>query len=114
LKVHHVTTWLRSMKLADTTKAHYIGMVKAAINYCVKQGHIEKNPIAHMQKPTCAARDRIMIPEERDTLFSSVRDKRFKDFLLALQESGARPGEIASLKPEHVNIDGGYCVLVRH
>ncbi|HLJ96864.1 MAG TPA: tyrosine-type recombinase/integrase [Gemmataceae bacterium] len=114
LKVHHITTWLRSMKLSDTTQSHYIGMVKAAINYCVKQGHIEKNPIAHMQKPSCAVRERIMTPEEQNILFASVRDKRFKDFLLALHESGARPSEIAGLKPEHVNLEGGYCVLHRH
>lgn len=110
----HVTRWLRSKQYADTTKAHAIGTVKAALNYCVKQGFIRENPIARMEKPPCAARERILEPAEREQLLAAVRDRRFRDYLFALQESGARPGEIAGLKREDVNIEGGYCVLVRH
>jgi integrase len=114
LKPHHVTAWLRTMELSDTTRAHYIGMVKASLNYCMKQGHIEKNPIAHMEKPTCSVRDRILDDSERKLILSSVRDQTFRDLLLALQESGARPGEIANLTAANVNLDAGTIVWFTH
>ena len=114
LKPHHITSWLRTMTLTDTTKAHYIGMVKAALNYCVKQGHVEKNPITHMEKPRCSTRDRILDDADRKLIFSSVRDETFRDLLLALQESGARPAEMAKLTAANINIDAGVVIWFAH
>jgi integrase len=43
-----------------------------------------------------------------------VKDEAFWDLLVALYESGARPGEIAKLTPANVNMDTGVIGWVRH
>jgi integrase len=115
LKVHHVTAWLRKKKeINDTTRAHHIGTVKAALNFCVKQGYVDRNPVAHMEKPTESIRDRILTDEERTLIYGSIRDEAFKDLLLAMQETGARPGEIAKLTAANINLDTGVIVWFAH
>jgi len=106
LKPFHVTRWVdRHPDWGTTTRSMVVTVVKAAFNYCVKQGHLEGNPIRLMLVPAPEARDRVLSPEECQEIFTSIKDRPFADYLLALSESGARPGEVAKLTPENVDLD---------
>lgn len=114
LKVHHVDRWLRRRRLADSTRARYIGLVKAALNHCVKQGYLPDNPIRHMPKPTTGTRDRLVSRAELETILASVRDEAFRDLVSAWYQTGARPSELARLRAEHIDWAKGVIVLSRH
>jgi integrase len=116
LRPYEVNLWLaRSKKrLSDTTKNRRIGAVKAALNWCVEQKVISNNPIKDMKKPAADARDRILTSQEREIIFGAVRDECFRDFLTAMQETGCRPGEVARVAPENINLDAGVWIFPKH
>jgi integrase len=78
------------------------------------EGHVEKNPVAHRERPRCSTRDRILDDSDRKLIFSSVRDQTFRDLLLALQEPGARPAEPAKLTAANINLDAGIIIWFAH
>lgn len=52
-KRRHLRNWLaRHTNWGDNTKRNVIGSVKAAFNFCVKDGDIDVNPVAGYEKPT--------------------------------------------------------------
>ena len=54
------------------------------------------NLIRGMKKPGAVARLRVLTPAERKTILAAVRDGEFRDYVAALQETGARPSEVAT------------------
>ncbi len=114
----HVQKWLkleRKRRWGATTQRSAITILKAAFNWAVKSRRLQENPIRHMAKPAATRRDRIPSPEERAyiTGLFPVGDP-FHDFLTAMEESGARPGEIMRLTAADVNLAEGVAVLYEH
>jgi integrase len=132
LKVHHVQSWVdeprsrvfknkkgevtkrQTYTLSDTAKNKCIGAVKAALNWCVQQQYVKANPIAAMRKPVAATRDRIISEDERKIIMASIKDEAFREFLFAMQESGARPGELYRATAENVSLPLGVLILAKH
>jgi integrase len=115
LKPFHIDRWLRGHpRWGATTRNMVVTVVKAAFNYGVRMGHVPANPVKLMPLPKPVVRDRILTEEERTQIFEAIRDVCFADYLTALLESGARPGEVATLTPENVNLDLGIWVLKKH
>jgi integrase len=115
LKPFHLTRWVNKHgSWGETTRHMVITVVKAAINYGLREGYVESNPIRFMTMPTPESRDRILSPEEWQNILGSIKDPCFRDYLVALRESGARPGEVAQLKPENVDVELGIWVLKKH
>ena len=67
-----------------------------------------------MRKPPAVRRERILTAAERADLFAAIKDKEFKDFVFALQETGCRPGEIRKVTAEEVNVELGVWILQDH
>src|SRR5437868_1359411 len=59
-------------------------------------------------------RERLLHAGERKFIFESIPDPAFRQYLFALQESGARPGEVRKLSREHVNLQIGAWVFQQH
>ncbi len=115
LKPFHIDRWLRQHPAwGTTTRNMVVTVIKAAFNHCVRMGHIPANPVKLMPMPKPEVRDRILTDEERRQIFGAISDGRFSDYLTALLESGARPGEVSNLTPENVNLDLGVWVLKKH
>lgn len=114
LRPIHVTNWLAKRKWGPTTRNKVIGTLKQAFNWAADQGIIADNPIRKLKKPTPKRRERILSSEERTQILASIRDQPFRDFVTALQETGARPGEIAVVSAGQVNLEGGVWVLAEH
>jgi integrase len=111
----HVNAWLaKHTSWGPTTKNMVVAVVKAAFNHAVAEGRIDRNPVAAIRMPTPEVCDRVLTQEERRQIFGAVTDRCFADYLLALAESGARPGEVAKLTPGDVNLELGVWDLSRH
>lgn len=114
LKPLHVTNWLAGRKWGPTTRNKVIGTLNRAFNWAVDQGLIEDNPILRLKKPRAKRRDRILSGAEREEILAAIRDQPFRNFVTALQETGARPGEIAQVTSQQVNLKAGVWVLQEH
>jgi integrase len=68
-----------------------------------------------VKKPTLRARDRFLTPQERREIVESYPEgDPFRDFLFALEQTGCRPGEVAAVTSEHVDLELGVWVLAEH
>jgi integrase len=94
LKPYHVTRW--------QSGHHAIRCVQRAFNWAVRQGHIERSPVANMEKPTLIPRDTIITPEQFTLLFNKIKDQEFRDFVTVLWETGCRPKEVRIVEAKHI------------
>jgi integrase len=97
LKTLHVTDWLVGKEWNATTRNRAISILKRALNWCVEQGVISKNPIAAMKKPRELRREVIVTEDQRKAIVAAVKDQAFLQFLFALGQTGARPVEIRTV-----------------
>jgi integrase len=124
LKPYHVTKWVDAQTYrrgrgkqerpwGPTTKGHAITAVKRAFAFAVEQGLLreEHNGVRRVKKPSPNRRERLLTPEERSGILAGVKDRPFREFVFAMQESGCRPGEIRKLGREHVHLDAGLWVF---
>lgn len=115
IKPIHVTQWLSQKKTwGPTTRNRVIGEVKQVFNWAVEQGLIDSNPIKSLKKPAARRRERILTADERARILASIRDAAFRDFVTALEETGARPGEIRAVTAANVDLPNGVWVLMQH
>lgn len=75
--------------------------VQRAFNWAVKQGRIERSPVAHMEKPPCGRRENVITPEMYAIILGHVRDADFRDLLVTAWEVGCRPQEIIRVEATH-------------
>jgi integrase len=124
LKGHMVTSWIswenqvRAKKGKKTwntsTQALAIKTIKAVLNWGVKQGYLEFNPIKKLSSGKVARRERMLTPEERKRISEFVSPD-FADFLFVVEQTGARPyTEIARLESRHIDFAAGTATLVLH
>ena len=104
LKVHHVESWIET-KNSDGHKRGCVIAVSRALNWALKQGHIEKNPIAHMEKPKAGKRELVITEEEFSQALKRANDQQFHDLLTFCWETGCRPQEAFNLEARHLELD---------
>lgn len=115
LKPIAVTQWLAQHKTWNsTTRNKVIGIFKQALNWACDQGLITDNPLRALKKPPQKRRDRTLSADERKTILDHIPDEPFRDFVIALQETGARPGEIRKVTAADVRLESGIWVLREH
>jgi integrase len=127
LKPHQVSAWLTKMETPRTHKTR--GLVKwgpgtrrtaltalnAGFNWAVRQGLISKNPVAGMAKPGPRSRaaDQLLKEEQHQQILK-VAPPRFLEYLIALNDTGARPGEVARVTAADFQEQIGAWVLADH
>jgi integrase len=105
LRVHDVTQYLKTKDWAEGTKAAAVNRITSALNWAVAEGLIDDHKVkfARGKKPRYARRE--TIPSEVD--HKKLEDAAYpelKRVLVALRESGARPGEICAVTIDKVNL----------
>jgi integrase len=114
LKPLHVTRWLDSHPGWNGSRRNAVVSVKRAFNWADAEGLLQPNPIKNVKKPPQRHRDRILTPEERQEILHTIPDQHFRDFVFALQETGARPGEVRKVTAAHANLKLGVWIFKEH
>ena len=88
--------------------------MKRTLNWAVDEGYLHANPLKKAPKPPTRRRDKVLSDAERAAIAAAPRDEAFRLFLLALENTGCRPGEVASVTAAHVSLDAGTWTFRRH
>jgi integrase len=101
LDTEHLRSWARTFS-SDQTQRTYINCCKAALTWAVnkKSINILHNPLLAVKSPKVQSRAVVISREEHQALLGLWNDA-FRDFLVAMWFTGARPGEIAKIEKRH-------------
>ncbi len=115
LKPHMVSAWLRTKTTwGQSTQAVKRKTIKAVLNWGVREGHLEENPLKKMAGGESLRRDRVLTDDEKKKISEFVSPD-FADFLHAIELTGARPfSEMAQVTAAEVDFDAGTITLQRH
>ena len=115
LKPFHANRWADShAKWNSGGKRAALSALKRAFNWAEGEGLIRGNPFRGLKKPPARRRDRLLTPEERTEILAAIKDRQFREFVYAMQETGCRPSEVARVSVEHVNLPAGVWVFRDH
>ena len=94
----HVTDWVTDQKWTNPNTIHgAMRAVQRAFNWSKKQGLINVQPLDGLEKPAPRPREVELSAEQFQTVLSSVKDPAFRDVLVILRETGARPQEVRTV-----------------
>lgn len=99
------TTW------SSSTKRGAVIAIKRAFNWVEKMGHIDRNPLRHVEKPEAGRREQINSRQEHERILSLTKDQEFRDLLTAAWETGAPPQELFRVEARHVDLKNGRWVF---
>jgi integrase len=114
LKPLHVSRWLDSHPGWKGSRRCAVIAIKRAFNWAEGEGLLAVNPLRKVKKPPQTYRERILSREERQEVMAAIRDQAFRDFVLALQETGCRPSEVSRVTAAHVNLELSVWVFADH
>ena len=104
LRPFHVQTWVdQNPDNSPTTRRNNIRAVKTCLNWAVRQGYIERNPIEHMQLPTGLPRQVLITPVDFERMLTLIPDEPFRDLVTATWLTGCRPQESLHVEARHVD-----------
>jgi integrase len=107
-----VTEWLDATDWRSSTRAQASGVIKACVNWWVREYALAAHPLSVMRHGIRHARIRIFTPEEKVALFKAIREQNLRNFIYVLQETGARPfSELAKVEAKHVDLKAGTITL---
>lgn len=113
LRPFHVTQWVDAHAWGPSTQRAAITAIKRVLNWATAEGFIDANPLKALRKPEPQKRERVISPTEHKAILDAT-DAPFRLFLLALRQTGARPGEVASVTAEMTNADQGVWIFRHH
>lgn len=119
LPAHKVTVgvvedWLDENVGWKKSRRHAIRTLLRAFNWAVRRQHLAKNPILGIEVPGKSRVVNYLTREQRHQIVAGVRDKPFKDFLVAMRETGCRPGEVSAVTAADVDLVAGTWTLQQH
>ena len=90
----------------------FLKSITACFNWAVKRGHITVNPFKGYEQP--AARRRgprcVLPPGMHERILGAVKDKAFRAIIVALENTGARPGELINANKADWDADQGAII----
>jgi site-specific recombinase XerD len=84
-----------------------ITAVQRAFSWAAKVGHLDHNPVRHVEKPAPKRREQVLTRAEFDHLLSHVKDDAFRDVLEFCWETGCRVQEVRILEAGHLKAEYG-------
>ena len=105
MKPFHAQKWVDSYPdLSVTSRRNYLRSIKRCLAWAVKQGYLDKNPIAALEVPTGECREVVISSDEFETLLSFCRDENFRDLVIVTWETGCRPQESLRVEARHLDL----------
>ena len=98
----HVTAWLkRQTTWAQATKRQQAAVIKTWSNWCAREGYLKADMLRPVRVKGGQPRKGAP-PGDLEKLIAAADDPAFRDFLIVLGDTGARPGEIRSLESSRI------------
>jgi integrase len=114
LRVLHATEWVNAHEWNESTCCSARTALLACLNWGVTQGHIDSHPLQKLKRGSHKRRERVLTPEERQKIRDGVKPD-FRDFLFALEQTGARPfSEMARITAAMVDWQTSTITLTEH
>jgi integrase/recombinase XerC len=107
IRPYHVTEWCEAHPWGQSTRASAIGCVKRVYRWSKRQGIIDSNPIADLEKPRVKVRENIMTADQFRLILSTTTDQPWRDLLEGLWETGCRPSELSTVAAKDLDLDNG-------
>ncbi|HEV3146136.1 MAG TPA: tyrosine-type recombinase/integrase, partial [Gemmataceae bacterium] len=115
LKPFHVNRWLDQHDgWGQGSRRHAIICVKRAFSWADDEGLISTSPIRKLKKPSAGRRERILTAAEKQEILAVIKDRQFREFVFAMQETGCRPSEVARVTAADVDLELGVWILQKH
>jgi site-specific recombinase XerD len=113
-KPFHLRLWVDGQEqwASDWTKKRAIATVKRAMNWAAKLGITDNNPFWGVTQRD-GENGRPMRPVEFATCLR-LSSAPFRRVLFLMRLTGARPGEVASIEPENIDLERGLIILPGH
>lgn len=113
LRPLHISDWIsQHPDWSSTTGNDAIAIAQRPFNWAIRQGRLNKNPIAYIEdKPPRQRREVVYTQEQWAAVISHVADEQFRSLLTFLWETGCRPQEVRILEARHVDIENGIAIL---
>lgn len=110
----HVERWLDAHPRWTSSRRCAVTALKRLFSWADKKGVLQPNPVKGVEKPAAVSRARTLSREGRAEILAAIPDEQFRSFVEAMQESGARPSEVARVEAADINLEMGVWVLHRH
>lgn len=109
-----VYEYLTTLDWADSTKAVFLADASSAMNWAVKSGLISRNPLAGIERPSIRTRSRDCLVDDNlhTAVLAALRSEPLREFIRALQNTGARPSELRHATAG--DFDAGLGAVVYH
>jgi len=104
LRPYHIEQWVDEFVLAQTTRRNYFRSITACLRWALKQGYIDKNPLAAIAVPSAERRDVYLVQEEFERLLTFVPDPASAELMEITYLTGCRPQELLRATVEHVDL----------
>ncbi len=123
LKPYHVNRWIDKQKeWGAWSKRAAIAAIKRVYEWAIEEGLIDRNPVSSVRLPTASRRETLITDDQHGQLMQVKPNNRrhlpgelaFRQVLIALRHSGARPGSVAIVTAENVSAAGDAWVLRKH
>ena len=106
LRASQFDRWLAGLSCSTATRRAFVVATKAALRWCREEGLTTADPLAKVKPPPITRRERTLTAEERALIWDAAGPE-FRDVLLALGESGARPHVVYELEARHLDLRNG-------
>jgi integrase/recombinase XerD len=100
----HVETWVNEYRFSQTSRRNYLRSVKRCLNWAVKQGYLDRNPVASLEVPAGEHKEVVISPVEFDRLMACIRNPDLADLVRVTWETGCRPQESLRVEARHVDL----------
>jgi integrase len=115
LKPLHLDVWIeRHPGWGEGTQRCAVVAIKAVLNWGKKKGLFKEHPLQNVPNPPPQRRERVLSSKEHEQIFSAIKDEAFREFVLALRETGCRPGEVMKLTASDVSPDCSMWIITKH
>jgi len=98
LRPYHISRVMDARGWNANTKNDFASAVQRAFNWAVKQGLIDRNPVAHVEKPAREARELAVGPADYAEVMAVVTEPNFRTLLELAWETGARVQELRKIE----------------
>jgi len=111
LRPFHIEQWVDDFELSQTSRRNYFRSIATCLRWAVRQGYIEKNPVAGIEMPASERRDVYLAPEEFQNLLKFVPDKATAVLLEMTYQTGCRPQELLRVTAGHVDVENARWIF---